>query len=214
MPRLSPAAEPTTKVEFVVSPSLDLMNAMYFTHLAGDSEGIDDWPAKVRQEMAPELLAELDFLYTFPKGQPGIMGQFGDHLWAHRETWTSIDAIVEYLRSLPEGIGEPTTNPGIQGLVCYVVCGPLTPAELEVADPGPDAREALIAQLKILDVDVDETLAIYDDPERLRDRMVNLIERFYEAGRYWSERWTSTRSMTPPILQRSQGSYRGGATPA
>jgi DNA-binding transcriptional ArsR family regulator len=201
MPRLSPAADPTTKVEFVVSPSLDLMNAMYFTHLAGDSEGIDDWPAKVRQEMDQDLLEELDFLYTFPKGQPGIMGQFGDHLWAHRETWRSIDAVIEYLRSLPEGIGEPTTNPGIQGLVCYVVCGPLTPAELEVADPGPDARAALIAQLNLLDIDVDQALAVYDDPEGLRERMISLIERFYEE--HYKAEWPRRK----PVLERAMETH-------
>lgn len=197
MPRLSPAAEPTTKVEFVLSESLDMMNAMYFTHLAGDAEGIEGWPAKLRQEMEPELLAELDFLYTFPKGQPGIMGQFGDHLWAHRETWESVDAVIEYLRSLPEDIGEPTTNPGIQGLVCYVVCGPLAPAELEISDPGPDARAALIAQLNVLDVEVDETLEIYDDPGRLRDRMIRLIERFYEE--HYKAEWPRRR----PVLERA-----------
>lgn len=197
MPRLSPAAEPTTKVEFVISPSLDMMNAMYFTHLAGDAEGVEGWPAKLREEMDPELLRELDFLYTFPKGQPGVMGQFGDHLWAHRETWESVGAVVQYLQSLPPGLGEPTENPGIQGLVCYVVCGPLAPAELEVADPGPDARAALIAQLNVVDVDVDETLAIYDDPERLRERMISLIERFHEA--HYKTEWPRRR----PVLERA-----------
>lgn len=197
MPRLSPAAEPATKVEFVLSPTLDMLNAMYFTHLAGNAEGIDGWPAQIRHEMAPDLLSELDFLYSFPKGQPGVMGQFGDHLWAHRETWESVDALLGYLRSLPAGQGEPTENPGIQGLVCYVVCGPLTPAELEEANPGPDAREALISQLNVLGEDLDSTLATYDNPEDLRERMIRLIERFYE------EHYRAEMPTRMPVLRRA-----------
>lgn len=197
MPRLSPVAEPATKVEFVLSETLDMMNALYFTHLAGNAEGVDGWPAQLRHEMRKELLDELDALYTFPKGQPGIMGQFGDHLWAHPETWESVDAVLDYVRSLPAGLGEPTANPGIQGLVFYVVCGPLVPTELETTDPGPSPRETLTAQLSALGVDVEETLAVYDDPEGLRSRMIALIERFYE------EHYKAEAARRMPVLERA-----------
>ncbi|MCH7891752.1 MAG: hypothetical protein IH921_09645 [Gemmatimonadetes bacterium] len=33
---------------------------MYFTRLVADTDGIEDWPAQVRAEMDPALLAELD----------------------------------------------------------------------------------------------------------------------------------------------------------
>ena len=197
MPRLSPAAPPATKVEFVVSPTLDMMNAMYFTHLAGNSEGVEDWPAKLRETMAPDLLRELDALYSFPKGQPGIMGQFGDHLWAHPETWESIEAVIDYLRALPADMGQPTANPGIQGLVFYVVCGPLAPAELETADPGADPRVTLRAQLSIAGEDPQQALELYDDPEQLRARMIRLIQRFYD------EHYRAEMAKRMPVLKRA-----------
>lgn len=198
MPRLSPAVEPTTKVEFVVSETLDMMNAMYFTHLVEVSEGIEGWPAQVRQEMSPELLAELDLLYGFPKGQPGVMGQFGDHLWAHPETWSSVDAVLDYLRALPPGMGEPMVNPGIQGLVCYIVCGHLVPEALEEPiDAATFSRETLEAQLKAVGADVEQTMSVFDDPETLRSRMIDLIERFYEE--HFRTEWPRRR----PILERA-----------
>lgn len=202
MPRLSPAIEPATKVEFVVSEPLDLMNAMYFTHLVEASEGVEGWPEKARQAMAPELLAELDFLYSFPKGQPGIMGQFGDHLWAHPETWDSVESLLAYLRSMPAGIGEPAANPGIQGLVCYIVCGHLVPDALEIPiDPATFSRDTLETQLRAAGMDVDGTLAVFDEPEALRARMIGLIERFYEE--HFKAEWSRRRH----VLERAVGEH-------
>ncbi len=64
MPRFQgPSAATTNRVEFAASISLDLLNAMYFTSLAGTCEGVDDWPVQVRRDMRPELLQELDFLF-------------------------------------------------------------------------------------------------------------------------------------------------------
>jgi len=59
MPKLSQPTVTAPRVEFVVSVPLDLMNAMYFTSLVEQNEGIDGWPAEVRKEADPELLAEL-----------------------------------------------------------------------------------------------------------------------------------------------------------
>ncbi len=36
-------------VDFVPSVPLDLLNAMYFTFLAGTLEGVGDWPARTKR---------------------------------------------------------------------------------------------------------------------------------------------------------------------
>lgn len=177
MPRLSEATAPQQTIQFVVSVPLDLANAMYFTHLAGELDEIDGWPAQVRTEMVPDLLAELDFLYTFPKGQPGVMGAFGDSLFAHPETWKDTSSLLSYLRALPPGAGDG--DRGIQGLACYQVCTPFDTDEGSTGGGSP--RDVLARELEKADVDVQAALAVYDHPEELRERMIHLIERFYEA---------------------------------
>src|SRR3990170_5386581 len=106
MPRLSPLTTTATPtVEFVLSVPLDMMNAMYFTSQVERSEGIDDWPAQVRREMDPGLLAELDFLFAFPQGNPGLMGALTDRLLAHPEAWPDLDALIRFVRNLPLEVG-------------------------------------------------------------------------------------------------------------
>lgn len=179
MPRLSVPEIVETKIEFVLSAPLDLMTAMYFTHLVGETDGIEGWPAETRERMNPDLIAELDFLFTFPKGQPGLMGQFGDHLWAHRETWDSVGALIDYLRNMPSGMGESKTNPGIQALTFYTVCIDTYGVPLD-GSTGPAPRDTLASQLKAMGADVAAALELFDDPEQLRSRMIALIEAFYE----------------------------------
>ena len=201
MPRLSEATAPQQTIEFVVSVPLDLMNAMYFTHLAGERDEIDGWPAQVRTEMAPDLLAELDFLYTFPKGQPGVMGAFGDNLFAHPETWKDTSSLLSYLRELPAGAGEGEGDRGIQGLAFYQVCSFFDADEEPAAAGSP--RDVLVQELEKGDIDVRAALAVYDHPEELRERMIRLIERFYEAH----YRHDLGRRMA--CLERSVAAHRG-----
>ena len=111
MPRFHAATTTSTRVEFVASVPLDLVNAMYFTSLAGQLEGIEDWPARVRREMQPELRDELDFLFGYP-ADPGIMGAVNDSLFAHREAWTDLDALLGYVREMPAGVGQPPSGRG------------------------------------------------------------------------------------------------------
>jgi DNA-binding transcriptional ArsR family regulator len=200
MPRLTEVTAPQQTVEFVQSVALDLVNAMYFTHLASELDEIDAWPAQVRTEMAPDLLAELDFLYTFPKGQPGVMGAFGDNLFAHPETWKDIASLLRYVRAMPVGVGEGEGERGIQGLAFYQVCTFFDGEEEPAAGGSP--RDVLARELEKADVDVQAALALYDRPEELRERMVRLIERFYEAH----YRHDLDRRM--PCLERSVGAHR------
>lgn len=179
MPRLSEVTAPQQTIEFVVSVPLDLMNAMYFTHLASELDEVGGWPAQVRTEMEPELLAELDFLYTFPKGQPGVMGALGDGLFVHRETWKDTVSLLRYVRDLPAGAGEGEENRGIQGLAFYQAC-PLCDADDEPV-AGGSPRDVLVRELEKAEIDVQAALAVYDNPEGLRERMIRLIERFYDA---------------------------------
>ena len=85
-------------MQFVVSPALDMLNAMYFASLVPQMEGVSGWPEQVRREMAPELLAELDALYNYPAGDPGIMGIFGDNMFVHPELWGEVESLISYVR--------------------------------------------------------------------------------------------------------------------
>ncbi|MGH8912390.1 MAG: hypothetical protein ACRDVD_07750, partial [Acidimicrobiia bacterium] len=86
MPVRMPVQAPT-KVEFVVSETLDLLNAMEFTALARDHDGLDGWPEETRRAMHPDLRDELDALYSYPLGDPGIMGALQTAVFDHQEVW-------------------------------------------------------------------------------------------------------------------------------
>jgi DNA-binding transcriptional ArsR family regulator len=203
MPRLTQTAEiekPT--VEFVVSPSLDMMNAMYFTSLVPEQEGVEGWPVALRREMAPELLAELDFLYNYPAGDPGIMGTLGDNLFIHPEAWRNVDALVAYIRSMPDGIGELDRAPGIQGLIYQTTFR--YPDDIDQSQyEGLPHREAIEKRLQSFDDrDAEAIMPWYDRPAELRDRIVRLIERFYR------EHYEKVMAERLPKLERSAAAHR------
>jgi DNA-binding transcriptional ArsR family regulator len=208
MPKLQHASS-TTKVEFVVSEPLDLLNAMYFTRLVEEAEGIDEWPAQVRHEMDPALLAELDFLFTFPCGQPGVMGTLSETLFAHRETWPDIDALLRFVKEMPADVGQPPLDPGVQGLALHAMrsglaCG-TPPANVEV-EPSASPKKRLAQALEGTGRDVKAALALYDRPEELRRRMLALIERFYE------EHYRHDLPRRLPCLERSVAAHKSEPT--
>ncbi len=203
MPRLTQTV-PTTaqKVEFVLSIPLDLMNAMYFTGLVERSEGIDGWPARVRHEMDPALLAELDFLYDYPADNPAIMGVLGDNLFAHPEAWGRVDALIRYIRDMPAGSGDGGANAGVQGLVYQATFRYLEEPE-RMPYEGLPPREALARRMRSLgDRDADAIMALFDRPEELRSRMVGLIQRFYD------EHYEQELPRRLPCLERSVAAHR------
>lgn len=208
MPKLHErSSSATTKIEFVVSEPLDLLNAMYFTRLVEEVDGIDEWPAQVRAEMDPALLAELDFLFTFPCGQPGPMGTLPETLFAHREVWPDIDALLAFVKAMPAGVGDPPLNPGVQGLVAYGIpsayySGGLFPAP-EV-DPSAPPRERVARAVESVGGNVKEALALYDRPEELRHRMMVLIERVYK------EHYRHDLPRRLPCMERSVAAHKKG----
>lgn len=202
MPRLTAVndASETQTVEFVVSVPLDLMNAMYFTHFARDHEGAEGWPIEVRKQMAPELAQELDSLYSFPEGQPGVMGTLTDYLWSHPEAWKSVDALLTYVRGMPPGIGELDGDIGVQGLAFNLACNE---SAAEVQKFGAPSRESLVRRLDDSGADVEAALALWDDPEQLRERMARVIERFY------NEHYKADLPNRLPCLERSVAAHQG-----
>ncbi len=200
MPRLSQPTAVQQTIEFVISVPLDLMNAMYFTHLAGELDEIDAWPAQVRSEMDPELLAELDFLYSFPKEQPGVMGALGDSVFAHREAWSDTASLLSYVRALPAGVGEREEDRGIQGLAFYEASDFFDVEEEPTVGESP--RDVLARGLEKTDIDAQAALAVYDHPEELRDRMIRLTERFYD------EHYRHDLARRMPCLERSVAAHR------
>ncbi|MEX1195717.1 MAG: metalloregulator ArsR/SmtB family transcription factor [Dehalococcoidia bacterium] len=200
MPRLTAAELPTkTDVEFTFSPALDMINAMYFTRFVIDSEGVEGWPVELRTQMAPDLLAELDFLYSFPNGA-GMMGHFGDMLFNYPETWESVDKVVDFIRNIPAGLGPSEQEAGIQGLSYYVACTreePLPPM-------SDDPREALRLKIASDGVEgVDAVMDQWDRPEELRERMITLVQRFYE------EHYKHELPKRRAALERSAAAHRG-----
>jgi DNA-binding transcriptional ArsR family regulator len=203
MPRLTTAKQHTETgpaVEFVLSVPLDLMNAMYFTHLVVDSEGVEGWPVEVRKQMAPDLLAELDLLFSAPIEQPGIAGTLGDHLWEHPETWRSVEDLLAYVRSLPLGVADTEGNIGVQGLFFNTFCDNQLGKFDDLQTPS---RENLIARIERVGGEPKPMLALWDNPEALRDRLATLIERFY------NEHYKATLPDRLPSLERSVAAHRG-----
>ena len=178
-------------VDFVTSVPLDLLNAMYFTFLAGTLEGVGDWPARTRERMDPGLRAELDLLFTYPRRQPGIMGALNDALFVHYHQITDIDGLLRFVREMPaDGAGDPAV-PGIQGLAVYALRW--SGQERFILAEGVAPRDALMAKLEgasdedltcIITPEVGggaaAVLALFDDPEQVRARMLSLIRRFYD----------------------------------
>lgn len=211
MPRLTQTAEvqaPT--VQFVVSEPLDMLNAMYFTSLAADQEGVDGWPVQLRREMAPGLLAELDFLFNYPAGNPGFLGMLCDNLVVHPEAWSDIDSLVRYVRGLPDGIGELAHTPGIQGLIYDVTFHYLDEPDRAPYE-GLPPREAIERRLLSLDDrDAAAIMPYYDRPAELRERMVRLIEGFYY------DHYAEEAPKRIPAMERSAAAHRneGPSEPA
>ncbi|MEO8457643.1 MAG: metalloregulator ArsR/SmtB family transcription factor [Chloroflexota bacterium] len=203
MPRLTAVKEQTTgtenAVEFVLSVPLDLMNTMYFTHLVVASEGVEGFPVEVRKHMARDLLAELDFLFSAPIEQPGIAGTLADHLWSHPETWGSVDDLLNYVRNLPLGVTDDFGNIGVRSLFFNTFCLDL---QVRFGDISEPTRENLAKMVEREGGNVDEMLALWDDPATVRDRLALLISRFYNEH-YKAElpnRW--------PCLERSVAAHR------
>jgi DNA-binding transcriptional ArsR family regulator len=198
MPRLSQTATiETPAVQFTVSPTLDMLNAMYFTSLVPQMEGIDGWPAQLRSDMAPDLLAELDALYDYPAGDPGVMGILGDDLFGRPEVWSDVDRLIEYVRSMPLGDEGTEAAPGVQRLIYQT-----TFRYPDNVEPGAydsfAPREAVQRRMDDLkDRDGPSIMALYDRPAELRERMARLIERFY------AEHYRQEMGKRLPALERS-----------
>ena len=203
MPRLSQTATiEAPAVQFTVSPTLDMLNAMYFTSLVPQMEGIDGWPAQLRREMAPDLLAELDALYEYPAGDPGVMGIFGDNLFGRPDLWGDIDRLVTYVRSMPLGEEGSEAAPGVQRLIYQTTFR--YPEDVEPGDyDGLPRREAVERRFERLDDrDAPSIMAMYDRPAELRERMARLIERFY------NEHYRPEMGNRLPALERSAAAHR------
>jgi len=203
MPRLSQTATiETPVVQFTVSPTLDMLNAMYFTSLVPQMEGLDGWPSELRRDMAPNLLAELDALYNYPAGDPGIMGIFGDDLFGRPDIWSDVDRLIEYVRSMPLGDEGTEAAPGVQRLIYQTTFrypDDLEPGAYDSLAP----REAVHRRMDDLqDRDAPSIMALYDRPAELRERMARLIERFY------AEHYRQEMGNRLPALERSVAAHR------
>src|SRR6266540_2611540 len=202
MPRLQTATVESPAIQFVASPALDMMNAMFFTSLVPELEGVEGWPQQVRREMAPELLAELDELYNYPAAEPGLMGILGDNLLAHPELWRDVGLLIDHVRNMPLEQGDMEASPGVQGLIYQAVFR--YPDDIDRAQYARlEPREAIRQRMESLgDRDAGAVLAIYDRPEELRARMVSLIERFY------NEHYRGQMAQRLPALERSASAHR------
>ena len=203
MPRLTQTT--TTEapaVQFVASPMLDMMNAMYFTGHLTVSEGVEGWPVELRREMTPDLLGELDFAFNYPAGDPGVLGTLCDNLFVHPEAWRDSDALVSYVESMPEGIGELERAPGVQGLVYQAMFRYQDEVDGSVY-AGMPHREAIERRLRSLDDrDAEAILHLYDHPAELRERLVTLISRFYR------DHYENELPRRVPALERSVARHR------
>ena len=202
MPRLTQQTTVEAPIQFVASPMLDMMNAMYFTGHVTISDGVEGWPVELRREMAPDLLGALDFAFDYPAGDPGVLGTLCDNLWVHPEAWRDLDALVSYVESMPNGIGELERAPGIQGLVYQAMFRYQDEVDSSIYARMPH-REAIEQRLRGLDDrDAEAILHLYERPAELRERLVTLISRFYR------EHYASEMPRRLPALERSVARHR------
>jgi DNA-binding transcriptional ArsR family regulator len=179
-----------------------MMNAMYFISLIPQNEGVEGWPVEVRKQMAPDLLSELDFLYNFPAGDPGIMGTLSDDLFVQPATWRDIDSLIAYVQGMPDGIGDVDRAPGIQGLIYETTFRYPDEVDREYFDAMPP-RDALEERIRSLgDRNTDAIMRQFDRPAELRARMVLLISRFY------AEHYEKEIPNRLPALERSAAAHR------
>jgi DNA-binding transcriptional ArsR family regulator len=182
LPQLHGPATADTSVQFVVAPGLDVLNAMYFTFLAGEYEGVGEWPVEARRRLDPALRDEMNLLFTFPRGEPGILGALTDTSFLHPETWGSVDDLLAYLRDLPADGAPQPERLGIRGLAAYALRWPCD----EQVSPAPPPASVSRAQFaRALQgaagaPDRDTALALYDGAEQLRARMLRAVRRFYD----------------------------------
>ncbi len=206
MPKLAATVQTSAPpIQFAASPALDMMNAMYFTSLVTQIEGIDGWPVRLRDEMAPDLLAELDFLYNYPAGDPGILGTLGDNLFVHPEAWATIEDLIAYVANLRDGDDPADRGAGIQGLIFQAIFR--YPDDLDPSVyAGTADREAIERRLRSLgDRDTDTIMRDYDRPDKLRERIIALIQRFH------AEHYQNEMADRMPALSRSVAAHGGEA---
>src|SRR5437867_4156174 len=204
MPRLSQATiTRTPQVEFIFSAALDMMNAMYFASLVPQIEGVDGWPGRVRHEMAPDVLAELDFLYNYPAGDPGIAGILCDNLFANPEARRDVESLLAHVRTMVDGVGDLNGDPGIQGLIYQTTFRHVDDWERAPYE-GLAPRDAVEQRMRALeDRDAEAIMQLYDQPRELRARIVRLVERFYE------EHYQHELPRRMASLERSVAAHRG-----
>lgn len=211
MPSLiQPESPAAPEVEFIVSTPLDLINSMCFTALAGQLEGLPEWPVRTRQAMNPGLRDELDLFFAFPGTEWGVLGQLSDMLFLHPEAWGGIDALLDLLRSLPPGGVEfpdagADTIPadflrapqmGIQGLAL----ASLHCSNAQFAGMG---RDGLASAAQAAGRDVRAAMALYDDPEQVRARLIRLIRRFYD------EHYRPDEARRVACMERTAAAHNG-----
>jgi DNA-binding transcriptional ArsR family regulator len=129
------------------------------------------------------------------------MGAVNDSLFAHREAWADLEALLRYVREVPAGLGQPPERPGIQDLALYTLRWPRHAPQAEV-DPAATPRDRLAEAVARAGLDVDAVLALYDRPEELRQRILGLIQRFYD------EHYRHDLLQRLPCLERSAAAHR------
>ena len=200
------AAARSRHIEFVASVPLDLLNAMYFTSLAESHEGLDEWPVNTRARMDAALRDELDLLFSYPHGEPGLMGALNDLMFLHREAWGTVDDLLRFVRDLPAGGTADPATPGIQGLALRALQWPCdAPFDAPEGVTGHEAISAALRDHADMQHHGDRAalMPMFDDPERTRARVMTLIRRFYD------EHYRPDEDRRVACMERSAASHRG-----
>jgi hypothetical protein len=191
VPNLNPPQAEQYRQTFLASVPLDLINAMYFTVLAPTLDGLAEWPRQTWHSLDPATQAELKALFTYPRGDPGIMGALNDVLFAHLGEVQTVDDLLRFIREMPAE-GEPTPQrPGIQGLALYALRWPgfNPPFRIPKGVTPRDALAAALAEPVTADVECagieneqgpEAVLDSFEKPEEVRSKMLRVIRRFYD----------------------------------
>jgi hypothetical protein len=200
MPNLIEGPSPL-KIDYAVSLPHSLLATVGLMCAAPNFEGLGDWLHEARTQLAPDLLAELCLLSTFPGRYQRFTGELSARFPAQSDT-LDFEGLMAHLGNLSsaeyqqialQALGRGTTPP-------------TPPAEVLALLEQPDEWAAYLARIES-QVDP-ETVALFaQNGGELKSRLLTALNRF------WQELYAGEFKATRPLMERSVAHHRVQAYP-
>jgi hypothetical protein len=195
MPNLIEGPSPL-KIDYAVSLPHSLLATVRFMCAVPEFEGLGDWLHEARTRIAPELLAELCLLSTFPGSYQHFTGELSAHFPAQPDPldfeglMTHFDSVssAEYQQISLRALGRGTTPP-------------TSPSEILDLVERPDEWAAYLAQIGS-QADPDTVARFARNGDELKSRLLVALNYF------WQELYAAEFKATRPLMERSVAHHR------